>query len=306
MGDFSIDSSAEEVALQLDGTREGDRWRCYCPVCGGHGLLITTSRRSGKILYYCWSTGCPFLEIIRALRELGVEPEIRPQFDDSHNGEDESQRLIIEAARRLLRRTECAVGTIVERYFQSRGIICTVPRALRFMPYCPHRCGCSFPAMVAAVVDVDGGTVGYHATFLAPDGVGKYPFPAKAMQRECRGVLSGGAVRLVDVSRSVNSVNAPQLLVAEGIETTLSCMQLFDIPAWAALSSSGLAAVELPPEIKSVIIACDNDMNNAGHHAATAAYHHWAAEGRTVQMIMPPLPGTDFNDVLIERGGRDG
>jgi hypothetical protein len=120
------------------------------------------------------------------------------------------------------------------------------------------------------------------------------------------GHSGNGAARLVDVSRSVNSVIVPQLVVAEGIETTLSCMQLFDIPAWAALSSSELAAMGLPPEIKSVIIPCDNEMNNAGHHAATAAYHRWPAEARTLQMIMPPLPGSDFNDVLVDRGGRDG
>lgn len=81
------------------------------------------------------------------------------------------------------------------------------------------------------------------------------------------GHSGNGAARLVDVSRSVNNVIVPQLGVAEGIEATLSCMQLFDIPAWAA-------------------------------------YHRWAAEARTVQM--PPLPGTDVNDVLVDRGGRDG
>jgi hypothetical protein len=67
---------------------------------------------------------------------------------------------------------------------------------LRFMPYCPHRCGCSFPAMVAAVVGIDGQPLGYHATFLAPDGAAKHPFPDKSMQRECRGAIRGGAVRL--------------------------------------------------------------------------------------------------------------
>jgi len=250
MQDFSIGTAAE-IAARLDGVREGDRWRCYCPVCGGHGLLITTSPQSGKLLYFCWSSGCPFLEIVRGLREIGVETKAGPQFDDSHNGEGESQRLKIEAARRLLRRTECAIGTVVERYLARRAITIAIPPALRFMPYCPHRCGRSFPAMIAAVVDLDGETVGYHTTFLAPDEAGKYPFPAKAMQRECRGLVRGGAVRLADVSRSVNSVNTPQLVVAEGLESAASCMQLFGIPAWAALSTSGLMTLELPPEIKT-------------------------------------------------------
>jgi len=292
MGEFSIGCSAEEVALLLDGTREGDGWRCYCPVCGGHGMLITTSRRSGKILYYCWNTGCPFLEIIRALRELGVGPEIRSQFDDSHNGEDENQRLKIEAARRLLRRTECAAGTIVEGYLARRAITIAVPPALRFMSYCPHRCGRSFPAMVAAVVDLDGETVGYSATFLAPDG-DKYPFPTKTMQRECRGRVRGGSVRL--------AVEHPdrELCVGEGIESVLSAMQLFGLPGWAALSASGLVTLELPSEVRRIVIAVDNDANGAGQAAALSAYYGWRAEGRSVRFLIPPKPDTDFNDVLM-------
>jgi len=239
MGDFSIGDSVEEIALQLDGTREGDHWRCCCPVCSGHGLLITTSSRTGKLLYYCWSTGCSFREIIRALRENGIETRGAPQFVDSRNGEDESQRLKIEAAQRLLRRTECAIGTVAEAYLARRGITVAIPPALRFMSYCPHRCGRSFPAMVAAVVDLDGETVGYHATFLTPEG-DKCPFPIKAMQRECRGRVRGGSVRL--------AIERPdcELCVGEGIETVLSTMQLFGLPGWAALSASGLVTLELP------------------------------------------------------------
>jgi putative DNA primase/helicase len=286
-------NSLDELGLQLDGVREGDSWRCHCPVCGGHGLLITASRRSGKILYYCWSTGCPFREIVRALRENRVEPETRAPFDGRHNGEDESQRLKIEVARRLLRRTECPAGTIVEAYLARRAITITVPPALRFMSYCPHRCGRSFPALVAAVVDLDGETVGYHATFLAPDGAGKYPFPSKALQRECRGRVRGGSVRL--------AVAHPdrELCVREGVESVLSAMQLFGLPGWAALSASGLVALELPSEVRRIVIAVDNDANGAGQAAALSAYHGWRAEGRSVRFLIPPKLDTDFNDVLM-------
>ena len=29
-------------------------------------------------------------------------------------------------------------------------------------------------------------------------------------------------------------------------------------------------------------------------------------QGRAVQLMMPPMSGTDFNDVLVDRDGRDG
>ena len=303
MLDFNVGTAAQ-LAVQLDGVREGWQWRCRCPVHGGHSLSITEGR-SGKLIFHCWGAGCAFEDIVEALREeqiyvpsCGIAPAMA-------NHPDDPQRRI-DRALSLYRSATPAIGTIVETYLSSRGIALPVPEVLRFLAYAPHRNGRCYPAMIAPVVNVAGEGIGVHLTYLVPDGRGKYPFDNPAMQRECRGVLSGGAVRLVDVSRSVNSVNAPQLLAAEGIETAFACMQLFDIPAWAALSSSGIAALELPPEVRNVVIACDNDTNNAGHHAATAAYYRWTAEGRAVQLIMAPMPGTDFNDVLIERAGRNG
>jgi phage/plasmid primase-like uncharacterized protein len=255
------------------------------------------------LIFHCWGADCAFGDIVAALREEQIDiPSCG--IASAMAQEDDPQRRI-DRALSLYWSAVPASGTIVETYLRSRGITLPVPEVLRFLPYAPHRDQRSYPAMIAPVVNAAGDPVGVHLTYLAPGGNGKYPFAAKSMQRECRGPIRGGGVRPADVSRSVSSVNTPQLLVAEGIETTLSCMQLFGIPSWAALSAPGVAALELPPEIKSVVIACDNDINNASHHAATAAYYRWVAERRAVQLIMPPMPGTDFNDVLTERGGRN-
>ena len=286
--------SIDHVASILDGTREGAGWRCRCPVHGGRSLSLRVGH-TRKLLAYCFA-GCNFPEIAAALRDLdlsdasGATSSTKPHVD-------RDQR--IEQAKRLYARAEPAAGTPVEQYLHSRGITMPVPKSVGYARFFPHRDGYSYPAMVAAIVDVAGEQIGTHATFLVD-------FADKAMRRECRGSLHGGAVRLADLSTVSLSVNAPQLIVAEGIETALACMEMFDIPAWAALSTSGLMALELPPEIKNVIVAADNDTSGAGHHAATVAYYRWVAEGRRVEIIMPPTPGTDFNDVLIEQGGRDG
>jgi len=132
--------------------------------------------------------------------------------------------------------------------------------------------------MIALVVDVEGAPLGIHKTFLAPDGKGKYPFPDKSLQRETRGPIRGGAVRLMP--------HDPRcaLCIAEGIESALGCSQLHGLPAWAALSTAGLVALELPIEVRNVIICADNDRNSAGRDAALAAYYRWRDEGRTVQI----------------------
>jgi hypothetical protein len=63
---------------------------------------------------------------------------------------------------------------------------------------CPHRLGIRLPAMVAPIVNVDGELTGVHNTYLRADGIGKHPFSDKSMQRECCGVVRGGAIRLAE------------------------------------------------------------------------------------------------------------
>ena len=90
--------------------------------------------------------------------------------------------------------------------------------------------------MVALVTrGSDDTLLGVHRTFLDHGGAGKAPVePQKMMLGPCR----GGAVRLGTAGNV--------LMVGEGIETCLSAMQAKGYPAWAALSTSGLRALDLP------------------------------------------------------------
>ena len=106
------------------------------------------------------------------------------------------------------------------------------------------------------------------------------------------GAAKGTALRLAPV--------AEELLVGEGIETTLSAMQLDGgHPGWAAGSAMALRLMVLPPAVSSVIILADGE--EAGRHAARAAAARWLGEGRRVRIAYAP-EGKDFNDVLQERG----
>jgi hypothetical protein len=104
------------------------------------------------------------------------------------------------------------------------------------------------------------------------------------------GPTSGGCARLVAVSDTV--------LLGEGVETTLSAMQLTGLPGWATLSTSGMKALQLPSAIRKVTIAADHDP--PGLEAARTLCERLEAEGRSVTMIRPNREGSDFNDVLRE------
>jgi putative DNA primase/helicase len=298
--------NATELAKALGGTREGRAWRCPCPVHGGRSLIV--AERGGKTLFNC-KAGCAQDAVLEALCNLGVfgkanidgarveAAERRRREDAARVTEIEHLRRRIDAARSLYRRAIPAAGTPAEAYLRSRGITLPMPECLRFLPHCPHRADKGYardyyPALIAPVVGVTGHLIGVHKTFLRPDGSGKADLPDKSLQRECCGIVSGGAVRLA------MPVAGKQLIGAEGIETSLSAMQLFELPAWAALSAPGLAALELPPAVRAALICAAHDHNAVGLQAALDAKKRWNSEGRTVLVRWPRQVGSDFNDIL--------
>ncbi|OWJ80976.1 virulence-associated protein E [Haematobacter massiliensis] len=108
------------------------------------------------------------------------------------------------------------------------------------------------------------------------------------------GVVTGGAVRVAEG-------NGP-LVVAEGIETALSLSSgLLRAPAtiWAALSTSGMTSLHLPPAPGRLTIATDGDAPGraAGHALAERA----TALGWTVSLLPAP-EGRDWNDILTMKG----
>ena len=192
----------------------------------------------GRLLAFCFG-GCEFNEIMLALVEYGLLDD--DDGDDSHV----SRRVIVcprdDAERIAHARQIYDSGVWDERiavYLRSRGIGLTSP-VLRFQEQAPHRLGARLPAMLAPVVDVTGEQIGVHLTYLRRDGGGKATLP-KEYQRECRGVIHGGAIRLAEHDPDA------ELIVAEGIESTFSAMQLFGRAGWAAVYAGGLKTSSSP------------------------------------------------------------
>jgi Toprim domain len=192
----------------------------------------------------------------------------------------------LDFIRRVLEESQPAARTLVETYLHSRGIG-IVPVVLRFAPKLRHApSGLSLPAMLAPVVDVQGEIVGLHRTFLAAGGSGKADVsPNKMMLGRC----ARGAVRLGE--------SGDELVIGEGLESSLTVMEATRRPTWASLSASGMRAVELPPLplAAHVVIAADHDP--AGLAAAERLAERLFSEGRHVRIAKPPTPGQDFNDL---------
>ena len=165
---------------------------------------------------------------------------------------------------------------------------------MKFQEQAPHRLGVRLPAILAPVVDIDGEQIGTHLTYLRRDGAGKAALP-KQYHREIRGALAGGAIRLFPFDPAV------ELILCEGVETGLAAAELFVRPCWSAVYAGGLRSLALPPDVRRIIIAADNDVSGAGQRNALAAYDRWTAAGRSARIKIPPDVGDDFNDVLTKR-----
>jgi putative DNA primase/helicase len=301
-------TAAEQIAKVLGGAyRSGTWWRSRCPVHGSRGGTLALHDGDRGLIIHCHA-GCGRREIVAALKDRGLlsgRPAPRPgarrdQSDASrmashrHDGDETDRRRRIAQALDVWNESypDTSIG-LVGRYFRTRGIFLSIPPTIRihgaFGPYGRHpQSGERRPQLVALVEHVDHGPVGVSRTFLAIDGSGKATL---SPPRLFCGPVKGGAVRLTPAGE--------QLMVSEGIETGLAAMQACQLPAWAALSTSGMAALVLPPAARTVIILADHDENGAGEAAARAAADRWLSEGRRVRIAMPPEPGSDFNDLLV-------
>lgn len=221
----------------------------------------------------------------RERRTFGERPAVLRQKSED--------RRRTEAAMSLWRAADPARDTLVETYLAARGIRMAVPNSLRLHHALYHPSGGTWPAMLALVTNGrDGTPLAVHRTFLARDGGGKAPVcPVRMMLGPC----GGGAVRLAEAGEVT--------MIGEGIETCLAAMQAGDLPAWAALSTSGLRKLDLPEEMRDVIVLADGDM--AGEVSADCAALRWKRQGRRVRIARAPQ-GMDFNDLLLARGVVDG
>jgi hypothetical protein len=199
-----------------------------------------------------------------------------------------------EAARRLFASAKPIAGTLAAVYLRSRGIgnVGDLP-ALRFHPRCFYRAheGApreTWPALLAAVTDLDGSITGVLRTWLARDGSGKPPL---ATPRRSMGRLLGHGVRLGDASDI--------LAAGEGLETMLSLRVVLPaLPVVAALSATHLAAFIPPSGLRRLYIARDND--RVGRRAAEMLGARAHADGIEALVLTPQWD--DFNTDLTTLG----
>ena len=278
------------LSRDASGKRVAGKWTDAAT--GEHGDLLDVIRKSCGFVDFRDVAG----EARRFLRLPRPEPDYPPRHSVVPTGSPKSAtRGSRESAWRLFAMSQPIKGTLAESYLHDRGI--TVLRdcaSLRFHPRCyyrpdPYEPTETWPAMIAAVTDLDGRITGAHRTYLNPQGFdrsasGKAPIdtPRRAM-----GHLLGNAVRF--------GVADDVMAAGEGIETILSLRcGLPDMPMAAALSAAHLAAILLPATLRRLYIVRDDDP--AGDHAMESLSARAGTNGIEAIALSPRCG--DFNEDL--------
>jgi putative DNA primase/helicase len=197
-----------------------------------------------------------------------------------------------DAARRLWEPARAIAGTVSERHCRLRGVRRPLPgsAALRHNNEAAvsaygvgkHR----RPALLAGIQDAGGAFTAVEVTYLAPNG--QRAIDLRLSRKTVGPAPSGCAVRLDPA--------APEMLVAEGVFTTLSATEWFGLPGWALMSTRNLRAWTPPHGVCSVLIAADRGKD--GEASAARLKGRLIGLGLAASVALPPEPWGDWNEWL--------
>ncbi len=289
--------NARELTKELGGRWSGSSGKARCPGHDDHDPSLSVSEgQDGKLLVKCHGR-CSQESVIAALKARGLWPEAARSASTTRSTTKAKPTTAPDCtpspnqahALQIWRASRDPIGTLTAAYLRHRAITGTIPASIRDHPGLKHGpTGLNLPAMVAAITGADRKVTAIQRTFLRVDGRGKANVSEPKMTL---GAMLDGAVRLGPAG--------PVLGIAEGIETGLSSMQLFDVPVWCSLAAVRLDRLYLPPEAAEIHIFADN--GTPGLEAAERAAKAYTAQGRRVVLRFPPEKFGDFNDALCAR-----
>jgi hypothetical protein len=295
-----------DLISRLRGVRRygGDRWTARCPAHDDHNPSLSIAHRDGRWLLKCFAD-CPIEAITAALRL-----KVSDLFDDPYAYRRPIKDLPVQSISRsvvdaadIARRLEQAQNIWrasrphdmgrVDAYLASRRLTRPPTGHIRFNAGVWHRESYkTWPALVCLITDgVTGEPQGVHATFLDDVGVGKAPIEP---DKKTFAIVRQGVIRLTSPP-PVDS-DAP-LVIAEGIETSLTALAAGSHFVWAAITCGNMKVIDLPAHIRAAVIVADMDDGGTGLAAARFLAERLHRQGLHVRIARPP-PGLDLNDVL--------
>lgn len=287
--------SLKSIVQALGGELYAGGRRANVPAPGHsrHDRSVSLLLQDGRVVVHSFG-GADWREVLGDLRRRGlIGTANRVACEPAPAGSSPappatSERIL--AARRLWDAGRPLAGTLSARHLRLRAIgrAPPGPEVLRHHPaapvavYAPR--STTRPALLAAIRGPAGLLTAIEITYLDPSG--RRALGLKLPRKTIGVVPPGSAVRLDPDGRD--------LLVGEGVFTTLSASERFGWPGWALLSTRNLRAWSPPAGVTQVIIAADRGLD--GEASAARLARRLAAAGVGVDVRLPPARHGDWNE----------
>lgn len=289
MSRSTIDA-AREATRRLGGSWLGGYGIARCPAHDDSKPSLSINAGDRAVLYKCFG-GCTQDAIMAALRAKGVSSSdvlVRHAPSGPSAAELEKRmRLALD----IWDRARSVRRTLGETYLRRRGLDSFGPA--RFDP-----------ASITIEIDGDGLKQRRVLPALVLPLHNKWGF--RAIQRVFLDNEGGKAAiespkkilgRREGASIRIGQQTGPVINLAEGFEDAMSAIELKGLSGcWAVCGKENYRHVDLPDECRRVVIHSQHDGGAAA--AIEAAMPHLTANGRKVEVLLPPRGG-DWNDALV-------
>lgn len=275
-----------------------------CPLCGGVGKFRCDDK-DGKGTWVCvcgsgdgmslvlQATGKPFVQVCEEIDSLTGNIYQR----ERQNTDKPASKIATDRERVIRKLTRLAAlrDTSGEAYLQRRGILELPEEGIRFCD--KQTCnGREYQALYSLATDDKGALCYLHRTLLDGDRKADVVAAKKLMALQESSYLEYAgsvAIRMFPPASTLG--------IAEGIETALSCRQIYRCNVWSVMNTSFMEKFIAPHGVNHLVIFADNDPHGAGLAAAFKCGKNNILSRNDVEKVSirwPDLP--DFNDMLIE------
>ncbi|MGC1468365.1 MAG: toprim domain-containing protein [Sphingorhabdus sp.] len=266
----------QRLVDRLGGSWHGNVAMCRCPAHEDRTPSLSIRQGDRSILVTCFA-GCSNDDVLKAIRRLSPIPAADQGTVERSRTKSGNPHWAIWQAARTVR------GTLGERYLVEARRLTKPLNNVRFHPQCPRGSGKSAtfePALIVAM-HLGNRLTAIQRLFLDPK-------TALCTAKIVLGQSIGAAW--------TNGIVSEKIALAEGFETAAAFSQLSGIPAWASMGARRLPQVRFPPEVRTVLLLRDNDIEGeAAEHKAEITYR---AQGLRVEHAPPPTHANDWADLL--------
>lgn len=276
-----------------------------CPLCGKKGKYRCDDLEGrGTFICNCnRGDGWALLTLTQGKDIRMLMDEVDLIIGNQYQGEQTNTPKILSSTSQqrsrvidLFSRLSPLKGTDGEKYLQSRGIYELPSENIR---YCASQKAANgqYQAIWSLATDDKSNLCYLHRTLLDGDKKANVENAKKQKSMQEENVLSHAlsvAIRMFPPASTLG--------IAEGIETALSCKQIYNVNTWSVINAGFMEKFRVPPGVRHLVIFADMDRTSAtGLKAAyVCASANLNAKNDLESVIIRWPDRGDFNDVLVD------